>query len=316
MHLREQDIDRLIEEVLRKLDYSMREGYSARKLVEELEKVNAKLDAISLEMEKLLNTYQRIFELCELASSRLSKADNFIAERIKRLPVVSVDYLCQLIGFDLRKITPRYHEVIVSILQLSKAGLEPHKTNISDKMRIRRGPSFHHILERAVKEGLLEKIQGREKDGKGRPPTAVYRVSDRILELLGQKIKPITDSSKLLKEALFYLNCKKLLAFPIPQKAGKSLPDGAAVPPMPKADSWDWTRIMAVEVESEDELRDKKKHIAALIVNRIMQGYSKVIIVCQRNYKSLAKEVVEKTLKELYPKHYENLRKRTRILPL
>ena len=60
MHLREQDIDRLIEEVLRKLDYSMREGYSARKLVEKLEKVNAKLDAISLEMEKLLNTYQRI----------------------------------------------------------------------------------------------------------------------------------------------------------------------------------------------------------------------------------------------------------------
>ena len=73
---------------------------------------------------------------------------------------------------------------------------------------------------------------------------------------------------------------------------------------------------MAVEVESEDELRHKKKHIAAITVNRIMQGYSKVIIACQRDYKSLAKEVIEKTLKDLYPKHYENLRKRTRILPL
>ena len=170
-----------------------------------------------------------------------------------------------MIGFDLRRLTPRYHEVIVAILRLSSAGLEPHKTNVSDELRVRKGPSLDPILERAVEEGLLEKIPGQEKDGKGRPPIAVYRVSDRILELLGQKIEPKTQSSKLLKKALFYLNCKKLLAFPITQKAGKSLPDGAAVPPMPEADSWDWARIMAVEIESEDELRNKKKHIAAII---------------------------------------------------
>ena len=94
MHFKDEDIDRLIDEILRKLDYSMREDYSARKLVEELEKVNAKLDAISIKMEETLNTYQRILELCELVSSRVSKVDNLIAERIKHLPVVGVDYLC------------------------------------------------------------------------------------------------------------------------------------------------------------------------------------------------------------------------------
>lgn len=306
--------DKLVKMVSRKLKQRLDESLRFQRLLDEMETSTSALRAISNELERLLEIRKETEKTCDKISQKLSRARNLLAKKIEALSYGTIDQLCDLIGFDLRKITKTKLKILQAILDLEKSGEETHLTNISEGARIRRDVNLERLLDEMVHDGLLVKhsplIQAGER--RGRPARAIYKIPEHIQQLLDPSKGRESPQIRLLSAILDNLREKSYLALALPQKPGKSIPDGIAIPF--EDGELNWKKILAVEVESPDEVGYKIEHIAKILAKRLSQGYAKVILAYYGMKRGKdVEEALKKELKRLYPEQWQEIIKRTQL---
>ncbi|MCD6537389.1 hypothetical protein J7L18_02080, partial [Candidatus Bathyarchaeota archaeon] len=206
-------------------------------------------------------------------------------------------------------ITLRRLRILQAILDLESSRKEAHLTNISEQLRARRDAGLQGVLDEMVHEGLLKKRSQPMQDRvrRGRPATTIYEIPENIRQALSPRPSKGQDSQekRILNWVLNRLRKESYLALALPEKPGKSLPDGIAIPL--KDGEWNWREIMAVEAESPYELRYKKEHVAIILVKRLSQGFSKVILAYHLKDEEEVKEIIDKELKRLYPEQQKEI---------
>ena len=303
--------DEIAKKAVRKMEQLLSENYDYRyhELLKRMDDVTSALRDVSNRLWNMLESRKETEKTCDKILQGLSGARDAFRKKIEALSYGTIEELSKLIGCDLRKITLRRLKILEAVLELKSYGKEAHFTNISEQLGARRDANLQKELDEMVREGLLKKRPQLMQDRahRGRPAATIYEIPEKIRQAL--RPMPIEGQDRfergILNWALQKLRRSSYLALALPEKPGKSLPDGIAIPF--KEGELNWRKIIAVEAESEHELKYKKEHVAKIIAKRLTQGFSKVILAYDRKYEEEVKEIIDKKLKSLYPAQHEKI---------
>ena len=258
-------------------------------------------------LEELKDLKNQTGRLCE----KLQPLREKILKKIETWPYITPGYLSDIFGFNVGLLTPKTYAILLAINSLESQSKKPNITNISSTAKIRRDKNLEKLLEELVRARLLKTSKDLESSGVGRKSKNLFHLSPRVKEAL------IPGRNKMSYEAWILLNCalshlreKGYLALATPVGKVRSIPDAVAVPPT--SDGWDWRSSIAVEIETEREIRYHKRHILNLIYRRIRQGYVKIIFVCKSSCRDELANTIKNGLKTFFPDVYKELLKSLR----
>ena len=277
-------------------------------LLNELVKCKSSLlPAMGEVLEELKDLKNQIGILCE----KLQPLREKILKKIESWPYITPGYLSDIFGFNVGLLTPKTYAILLAINRLELQSKKPNITNISSTARIRRDSNLEKLLEDLVRAGLLEVSKDLESSGSGRKSKNLFHLSPRVKEaLMPPKDKMSHEAWILLNSALSHLRKEGYLALATPVEKVESIPDAVAIPPT--SDGWDWRSTIAVEIETEREIRYHKRHILNLIYRRIRQGYVKIIFVCKSSCRDELANNIKNGLKTFFPDVYKELVKSLR----
>ena len=263
---------------------------------------NSLLPEVGKVLQELKDLKNQTGGLC----AQLQPLRDKMLERIESWPYITPEYLSDIFGFDVSLLTPRTYVILLAINDLESRSEKPNITNISSAARIRRDSNLEKLLEGLVRAGLLEASKDVESSGAGRKSKNLFHLSAKVREALTPPRGSMSHESwTLLNCALSRLRNRGYLALATPAEKVASIPDAVAIPPTP--DGWDWRSTIAVEVESEKEIRYHKRHILNLIFRRLRQGYVKIMFVCKSSCRGELVNTIKDGLKRFFPDAYEKL---------